>query len=172
MALGPKTWKPQPFIFGDQVLDQLANLAGYKPKPDRLTLDQRAALGVVNLKDHLEETAARLLETLGGYPSKADWRDHRGHNYVTPVKNQGFCSACAAFGSVAAVEALVRIQGQTDQSPPLSEGQLYFQTPGGQTCQSGWDIDDALAALKCIQEQAELERVFGEMMGREPARRR
>ena len=33
-------------------------------------------------------------------------------------------------------------------------------------------LRDALAALKCTQEQAELERVFGEMMGREPGRRR
>jgi len=33
-------------------------------------------------------------------------------------------------------------------------------------------LRDALAALDCTQEQAELERVFGEMMGRAPARRR
>ena len=33
-------------------------------------------------------------------------------------------------------------------------------------------LRDALAALACAQEQVELERVFGEMMGREPAGRR
>jgi len=33
-------------------------------------------------------------------------------------------------------------------------------------------LRDALAALECTQEQAELERTFGEMMGRQPARRR
>ena len=33
-------------------------------------------------------------------------------------------------------------------------------------------LRDALAGLECTQEQVELERVFGEMMGREPARRR
>jgi hypothetical protein len=32
-------------------------------------------------------------------------------------------------------------------------------------------LRDALAALKCTQEQTELERVFGEMMGRQPSRR-
>jgi hypothetical protein len=33
-------------------------------------------------------------------------------------------------------------------------------------------LRDALAALGCTQEQAELERAFGEMMGRAPAGRR
>jgi hypothetical protein len=33
-------------------------------------------------------------------------------------------------------------------------------------------LRDALAALECTQEQAELERAFGEMMGRQPSGRR
>lgn len=37
-------------------------------------------------------------------PAQFDWRNHNGHAYIGPVRNQGACGACYAFGACAAAE--------------------------------------------------------------------
>jgi uncharacterized delta-60 repeat protein len=46
-----------------------------------------------------------LAEYLGrSLPAKFDWRDVDGHTYIGPVRNQGSCGSCYAFGAAAAAE--------------------------------------------------------------------
>lgn len=75
-------------------------------------------------------------------PPSIDWRDHEGYNWVTPVKNQGGCGSCWAFGTVAAVEAVVQIE---ENDPfldlDLSEEYLVSDCHGGvfgQNCCGGF----------------------------------
>lgn len=62
-----------------------------------------------------------------------DWRDHEGEQYTSPVKDQGPCGSCAAFGIIAAVEPLYRIHDKEEVD--LSEAQLFFCAGG--RCETG-----------------------------------
>lgn len=46
-------------------------------------------------------------------PKEFDWQDHNGGNWVTPVRNQGQCGSCWAFGTVAQLESLILIFNNT-----------------------------------------------------------
>lgn len=37
-------------------------------------------------------------------PSSFDWRNYNGHSYIGPIRDQGTCGACYAFGACAAAE--------------------------------------------------------------------
>ena len=69
-------------------------------------------------------------------PATFDWRDVDGVNYVTPVKHQGFCGSCWAFGPVAAIESRILI----DHGIEVDLSEQYFVSdcwaPG--SCTHSW----------------------------------
>lgn len=84
-------------------------------------------------------------------PSAFDFRDVNGYNYLTPVKAQGNCGSCVAFGTTAAVEGAIR-RYHPEKNPDLSEAHLFFchARQDGRTCgnygeiNGGWYPNSAL----------------------------
>jgi C1A family cysteine protease len=81
-------------------------------------------------------------------PSKFDWRNFNGHNYVTGVRDQGNCGSCWAFASTAALESRILITSHTpDTELDLSEQSLVSCDTGNLGCGGGW-FDVVLAYLQ------------------------
>jgi len=71
---------------------------GEEPAPE-----EQLALARKNYEDF-------QLQEVRDHPPACDWRGMSGYSFMTPVKNQGLCSACVAFGIAAAMEANARIR--------------------------------------------------------------
>ena len=77
--------------------------------------------------------------------------DARSAGWVTPIKDQGGCGSCVAFGTTATVESAVRIANNNKNlSVDLSEAQVFYcyGKAAGATCGSGWWPDGALNGFK------------------------
>jgi hypothetical protein len=86
--------------------------------------------------------------TAGVAPTVFDWRDVGGASYVTPVRDQNPCGSCVAFGILAVLESMLRIEAQQPSLVvDLSETDLYNcfgKDHGAIPCpQGGWWPDDA-----------------------------
>ena len=73
------------------------------------------------------------------YPPSFDWRDHDGQDWMTPVRNQGGCGSCWAFGAIGTVEATHNISaGDPTLDLDLSEEYLVSNCADYGDCCGGW----------------------------------
>lgn len=121
--------------------DDYKQLTGYVPGGNETSLETRETNAVANAQ----------IASKGGQPTSVDWRNIDGRNFVTPVKRQSLCSACSAFGTVAAMEIQARITKDLavndpngNSLPALSEAQVYFCSGDDHNCLSGWYVTAAL----------------------------
>ncbi len=97
--------------------------------------------GQINLSNPAEPQAAAAAELPGpevseptvGLPAHFDWRDQ---GKVPGVRDQGSCGSCWAFGTVAAMESAMLVQGGV--SADLSEQFLLSCNRDGYSCNGGW----------------------------------
>jgi C1A family cysteine protease len=76
-----------------------------------------------------------------GAPAAFDARNVGGADYTTPVKDQGGCGSCVAFGVAATMETTTAFtRGQPAFDPNLSEAHLFYVhgKADGATCATGW----------------------------------
>jgi hypothetical protein len=86
-----------------------------------------------------------------GAPVVFDLRNAGGANYTTPVKDQGGCGACVAFGTVATMEHVARYtRGTANLSIDLSEAQAFYcyGRADGATCGTGWWVHRLLPSAQ------------------------
>jgi C1A family cysteine protease len=66
-------------------------------------------------------------------PEYFDWRDYDG---CTPIKNQGGCGSCWAFGAIGAMECAIRLSDGVTED--LSEQWLVSSCTAAGSCSGGW----------------------------------
>ena len=110
-------------------------LCGAVPPGGPPSDEEKLAAKNASLSAHLH-----LAGGVGAYPSTFDWRNVNGNNYVTPIRNQGGCGSCVAFGTSASVEIKFRIQrGNPGYPIDLSEAHLFYCLKGDANgCANGW----------------------------------
>jgi hypothetical protein len=80
------------------------------------------------------------------FVSNFDWRNRHGRNWISPVKNQGSCGSCWAFGAVGITEAYVNLYYNRLLNMDLSEQDVLSCSNGGD-CDGGY-VDIALDYIK------------------------
>lgn len=139
--LGLAQPQEQGVTLGMQVrLDRLASEAegyhyqvGYSPAMDH-SLDELC--GLVEPEGWAEEASFRKLGSLQTLPSSFDWRAVG----LPPVRNQGGCGSCWAFGTMGPLESQIMIQSGTVVD--LSEQYLVSCNESGWDCGGGWWAHD------------------------------
>jgi len=116
------------------------------PVPDDVDPEQKAREG---LTAHAMATTAAM----GGaaVPTSFDLRNVNGRNFTTPIRDQGGCGSCVAFGTVATLEGVTRYtRGNPTLPIDYSEAQLFYcwGKNAGATCSTGWMPDQALNACQ------------------------
>ncbi len=96
------------------------------------------------------DTESAILENnaqqKSSYPSEFSWRNRHGVNWVTPVRSQGVCNSCTAFGITAAAALLVNLYFNQHLDYNLSEQNIVSCIEG--SCKDGFRFFDALDFIK------------------------
>ncbi|TDC60606.1 peptidase [Micromonospora sp. KC207] len=111
---------------------------GYVPGPDELSLEER----VRRSEEHRDVVRAAAAEA----PPEWNWTNMNGYarSFINPIRDQGTCGSCVAFGVTATIEAAARIAeniAYTDPNgnvlPELSPAHLFY-CGGSYGCLNGW----------------------------------
>ncbi len=124
-------------------LDHQKRRLGYVPSEREESLEERVKVSLARLN--------LTREAIGAAAASFDWRNVNGLNYVTPIRDQGGCGSCVAFGTLATVEAKFRIQrGNPSLAVDLSEASLFFciGPSSGASCSGGWYMTPSMNGVK------------------------
>jgi len=120
---------------------------GLTPPPGEMSVESAA-----KAFEQGQTAAVPLAETIGA-PAAVDLRNLNGKNYTTPVKNQGGCGSCVAFGTVAVMETTYKRKANLPSSAiDLSEAHLFYchGRSEGRNCSNGWWPENALKKARDI----------------------
>jgi cathepsin C len=81
---------------------------------------------------------SEMLKITSGLPESFDWRNIRGQNFVSPVRNQAQCGSCYSFAAAGMMEAKIRIATNNTVRPVLSPQDVVECSPYSQGCNGGF----------------------------------
>lgn len=84
------------------------------------------------------DVSDEVLRLASQLPSEFDWRDVDGINYVSPIRNQGDCGSCYAFGSMAMLESRLRIMTRNELQVVFSPQDIVGCSKYSQGCEGGF----------------------------------
>ncbi len=113
--------------------------------------EQQYRLGLALVDEEME----RILTTIqtappmdAQFPPAWDWRSVSGVDWTTPIRDQGGCGSCVAFGTVGVMETMLkRHENDAALQADLSEAHLFF-CGCGNCCDRGWWPSNALSYAK------------------------
>ena len=116
----------------------------------RLSHEEKAALinRRIDLSPYLEYAIAPppVLESRD-FPSYFNWHDRGGHDWMSPIRDQGDCGSCWAFGSLGALEGAINIYLEDpDFDYDLSE--QFMVSCGFGSCEYGGMAEEVIQYLK------------------------
>ncbi len=99
--------------------------------------ERKKRLGLILDLAPIEEQTVTFEEQVAFAPASLDWRNNAG-DYVTPVRNQGNCGSCWAFGTTAALESATLIaHGWSGVNLDLAE-QILVSCSSAGDCGGGY----------------------------------
>jgi len=119
---------------------------GYTPGPDEPSLQELEQVATAKYQAILAQGMMAY-----GYPTAFDLRNVGGRNYITPVRDQGGCGSCVAFGAIATIEGTARKRANDPNlAIDLSEAHLFYCIAGaqGRNCGNGWWVPPSLTAAQ------------------------
>ncbi|XP_012939419.1 dipeptidyl peptidase 1 [Aplysia californica] len=111
-----------------------------------------------------QPTTPELEDLVSDLPANFDWRNVKGQNYVSPVRDQEACGSCYAFASMGMAEARVRIQTKLSQKPIYSPQDVLECSEYAQGCGGGFSY---LVAGKYAQDFGIVEEKCNPYKGRD-----
>jgi C1A family cysteine protease len=146
------SWEASPTFLHDLDDQTRRRYLGYVPSNNEPPLTAREDRSRQHLLAFRTNKVAGLLPPL---PAQWDWRNKNGQNYITPVRDQGQCGSCVAFGACAVVEGMVNIAKGAGTNVDLSEAQLFYcvARSQGRLCEGpngGWSLEPSQIAFRDI----------------------
>ena len=118
--------------------------AAYYPEYESMTLKERlsragsrVSSGILPHPPTVPVTSEHI-KLISSLPENFDWRDQEGVNYVSPIRNQEKCGSCYAFGSMAMLEARVRLLSHNTLQPVFSTQDVVSCSKYSQGCEGGF----------------------------------
>ena len=87
------------------------------------------------------DLSTRSTTTTSPFVTEFDWRNRHGKNWMTPVKNQGWCQSCWIFAAVGTVEAYTNLYYNRLLNYNLSEQEIMHCIGYPTPCNPGYCRD-------------------------------